>query len=77
MVTNEAPDRHTTSTTPVSHGANIALTPYFLAAIGLHVRSKDAAIRYVPAVALLGVSVMAVRGFGRARPATSAPHPSA
>ena len=40
-----------------------ALVVYFLAAMGFHARARDRALRYGPAAAMLGWSIVALRAF--------------
>jgi hypothetical protein len=37
---------------------------YFVAALGFHVRARDPALKYVPAIAMLAWSCLALREFG-------------
>jgi hypothetical protein len=48
-----------------------ALVAYFMLAIGAHVRVKDEAVHYVPAVAMLAWSVLATRTFVTAPPTST------
>jgi DoxX-like family len=40
-----------------------ALIAYFVAAIGFHARAKDGPLRFVPAAAMLGWSMVALRSY--------------
>jgi hypothetical protein len=41
----------------------VALLVYFVAALGFHARAHDAALRYVPAVAMMGWVALVLRSF--------------
>jgi hypothetical protein len=41
-----------------------SLIAYFIVAMGFHARARDAPVRYAPAAAMLGWSVLALRAYG-------------